>query len=238
MFRISRSFFGLCTERPFEWALIILVNLAFATWTDPTNAASNVWYTQIGQWHYRNKDSISGKSFIYHEMQVDGAQLGQATANVRLNFNFQDIRRCEADLILGPVPSSAGLLIQNKQTTYYFITEKGANLNFLRIDRYCNNRLSLLTSGMVEVSDSTRLKLWITSDSLYFGDNLTTIVIEKPPDFHTLNAVGFECPSGSVKVFDMRIEARNGSVKENFDEIMLVNLHLDKMFSNGVKKTK
>jgi hypothetical protein len=213
-----------------------MMALSSALWAVlPPKSPSIVWYTQIGQWHLRQKDSLPGKFFLFHDARIDGARSGQATANVRLNFAFRNIRRCETRIALGPAPASAGLLLQNKQVTYYFLAEKGAASDSLRICRFGDNRMVSLLSATVNISDTTRLTLALKGDSLFFGANRIMLSIATPPDYISLTAVGIECPLGSVKVFDVRIEARNAEVKEAFDKATLVNLHLDKMLMGGQK---
>ncbi len=237
MIIFRKALIRFCVYTPVVRTLVIMMAMLFVSWAvPPPESPPNVWYTQIGLWHLRQKDSLSGKSFLFHDSRIDGARSGQATANIRLNFNFRDISRCEAIFSLGPAPSSAGLLVQNKQATYYFLAQKEATSDSLRAERYCNGRIISLSSAAANVSDTTRLTLFIKEDSLYFGTHRTTIAIVKPPDFPRLTTVGFECPSGSVKVFDVRIEARNALVTEAFDKATLINLHLDKMLSSGVIK--
>jgi hypothetical protein len=206
--------------------------------TPSSNSPSNIWYTQIGQWHLRQKKSLSEKSFLFHDSRIDGARSGQATANARINFAFKDIRLCEARLTLGPAPASAGLLIQNKQVTYYFLVKRNPISDSLLLCRSRDTCMVPLFGIATKRSDTTHITLFVTVDSLKFDAGATKLSVVKPPEFQNLTAVGFECPQGSVKVFFAHIEAQNLVVKETFDKTTLVNLHLEKMFLGGVKNVK
>ena len=212
-----------------------MMALSAASWAapPPPKSPANVWYTQIGQWHIQQKNNLSGESFLFHDASIDGAQSGQATANVRFNYSFQGIRLCKVRLALGPAPATAGLLVQNKQATYYFLAQKGSASDSLRISRYSNSRMISLFSAATNISDTTWLTLTIKADSLVFRAHRTILSIAKPSDFPSLTAVGIECPQGSVKVFDVDIESQNTVVQETFDKATLVNLHLDKMLLDG-----
>jgi hypothetical protein len=221
---------------------VILATSAALIYTSPLRQSTpNVWYTQIGQWHLQRKDSLSGKPFFFHDSRVDGARSGQATANVRYNFNFEDIRRYEARLVLGPAPASAGLLVQNRQVTYYFFIEKAMAAiacDSLRICRYRENRTISLFAAAAKVPDTVNLTLSFKTDSLFFNASRIMASIAKPTDFPEPAVVGFECLQGTVKIVDAKIEARNAVVKENFEKATLVNLHLDKMLGGSGKKVK
>jgi hypothetical protein len=227
-----RVFFHVYACATSAQAFAFMIALSAASWA---LSPSNVWYTQIGQWHLVQKDSLSGTSFLFHDSRIDGALSGQATANVRLNLAIQDIRRCEARLSLGPAPATAGLLVQNKQVTYYFLAKKGTGFDSLRICRFRDNSMILLLGAKTTASDTTRLTLSITADSLCCGADTAVLSVAKPSDFPNPAFIGFECPQGSVKVFDMHVEAKNSTVKEPFDKATLVNLHLDKMLLHGGK---
>ncbi|MDD5673585.1 MAG: hypothetical protein PHC61_05455 [Chitinivibrionales bacterium] len=213
--------------------------------SDALKSPANIWYTQIGQWHLQHKDSArglqtapAGKSFLFHDARIDGARSGQATAKVRLNFVFQDIRRFEARLALGLAPTTAGLLVQNKQITFCFFAERGDLTDSLRIVRFDSGRGASLAAVAAKVLDTTRLRLFLRGDTLYFSADKTAIFIAKPPEFLSLTSIGFECLRGSVKVFDTFVQAQNAEVKESFDRATLVNLHLEKMFSGSSRKGK
>lgn len=222
----------------FRRAIAVTMALSLASWAASLpNPPLNVWYTQIGQWHIQPKNNLYEKSVIFHDSRIDGARSGQATANVRLNFAFQGIRLCEARLALGPAPALAGLLVQNKQVTYYFFVLKGTTSDTIRIFRNSNGRLVSIFSEVAKILDTTRITLNINADSLYFGVDGKSVRIIKPQDFSSLTTVGFECVLGSVKVFEVQIEARNSTIKETFDKTRLINLHLDKILSCNVKRT-
>jgi hypothetical protein len=204
------------------------------SWAAPP-PTSNVWYTQIGQWHLREKDSVSQNSFLFHDSRTDGARSGQATANVRLNVTLQNIRQFEARVALGPAPASVGLLVQNKRITYYFFVERKTTSDSLRICRLRDGPALTLLALAAKASDTMRLTLIAKPDSLYFEASGIVAAIAKPPEFQSFTFVGFECPQGSVKVFDAFVEAQNAVVKETFDRATLVNLHLDKVLSGGKK---
>jgi hypothetical protein len=84
-------------------------------------------------------------------------------------------------------------------------------------------------------SDTTQLTLIAKEDSLWCGVDSTRRSFPRPQDFPASAYVGFECPLGSVKVFDVYIESQNAFVKESFDKATLVNLHFDKMLLRGGK---
>jgi len=235
MVLFRRTFYQTCAFALIAQALAFIMALSAASWAapPPPKSPANVWYTQIGQWHIQQKNNLSGESFLFHDASIDGAQSGQATANVRFNYSFQGIRRCVVRLALGPAPATAGLLVQNKQATYYFLVQKGTASDSLRINRYSNSRMISLFSAATNISDTTWLTLTIKADSLVFGAHRTIVSIAKPPDFPSLTAVGIECPQGSVKVFDVDIESQNTAVEETFDKATLINLHLDKMLPGG-----
>jgi hypothetical protein len=224
-----------CATCAQAFAFMMALSAASCAAPPPAKSPSNVWYTQIGQWHLRQKDSLSGNSFLFHDSRIDGAVSGQATANVRLNFAFQGIRRCEVRLSLGPAPATAGLLVQNKQVTYYFLAQKGTASDSLRICRFRDNGMISLWGAKAKVSDMTRLTLYVKADSLCFGADTTVLSVAKPPDFPNPAFIGFECPLGSVKVFDVHVEARNYDMKEPLSKATLVNLHLNKMLLHGGK---
>jgi hypothetical protein len=239
MIIFRRASFQLYTCAQVAQVLAIMVALSAALLAmPPTKSPSNVWYTQIGQWHIWQKGSLSGRSFLFHDSRIDGARSGQATANVRFNFAFKDIRRCEAHLALGPAPASAGLLLQNKQVTYYFLIERKTTSDTLRICRSSDSRMVSLFGVAVNVSDTTLLTLSVKSDSLWLSADTIKLSVAKPPEFPNLSAVGFECPQGSVKVFYVHIEAQNNVVEESFGKATLVNLHLEKMLLGGGKNLK
>jgi hypothetical protein len=201
----------------------------------PQKTLANVWYTQIGQWRLHLKVGPAGESFLSHDSRIDGARSGQATANVRSNILFQDIHRCEARCALGPAPASTAFLVQNMRVTYYFLIQKGVASDSLKVFRFHDNCMILLRSVPANISDTTAFSVTLSADSLIFLNNPTKISIPKPLDFIQLTSIGFECFSGSVKVFDVTIEAQNILEKETFDKATLFNLHLDKMQSGADK---
>jgi hypothetical protein len=225
-------------------AFVFIIALSAASWAAPPLAKSpaNVWYTQIGQWHIRQKDSTDNpktasteKSFLFHDSRIDGARSGLATANVRINFEFKSIHKFDARISLGPAPATAGLLVQNKQVTYYFLVQRKAASDSLGIYCYRDNHMISLYRLATGASDTTRLTLTAREDSLWCGVDSIRLSFPRPQDFPASAYVGFECPLGSVKVFDVSIESQNAFVKESFDKATLVNLHLDKMLLHGGK---
>jgi|GEM_PF-2114473 len=200
------------------------------------NPVQKVWYTQIGQWRLIHDSIPSVNSYLFHDAATDGAKSGEATANVRLNFEFRNIKQCEARFAIGPAPALAGLLVQNKRVTYYFLIEKGKLGDSLRI---CRNQSGLMTSLFVapaKVSDTSTMTLRVTKDSLYLGDEWKSARVVLPPEFPELTIFGFECMQGTMKVFNARIEAQNDRFEESFEKATLINLHLDKLLSGHGKK--
>lgn len=200
-------------------------------------AKPDVWYTQIGQWHLQQSTKKStlhstqcDDSFLAFDNILDSARSGQATANVRLNKTIHDIKSITSRLALGPAPSTAGLLVQNKEVTYYFLLSRGANIDSLQIFRTCGNRMFFLAGSCINISDTSNLFLTAHTDSLVLRTDTFKLCIALPVDFSQLTAIGFECPKGSVKVFTACIESRDVSVNELFDTATLINLHLDRMF--------
>jgi hypothetical protein len=149
---------------------------------------------------------------------------------VRLNFEFSNIRRFDASIILGAAPARAGLLIQNKKITYLFLAKRGIVFDSLHIFRYSDHKMTLMASRRAMNHDTSQISIYIKEDSLYFGIPLSMIAVTKPSDFSGLTAIGFECPKGSVKVLSTYIEAANKIVTDSFDKASLVNLHLDRIF--------
>lgn len=234
-----------CVKFAQALAILILILPAALVLAAPVlQSASNVWYTQIGQWHLMQKDGIFEKSFFFHDSRVDGARSGQATANLRYNFCFENIRRYEVRLVLGSYPAKAGLLVQNKQITYYFLIKKAGAIekisacDSIQICRFKENRINSLFNSAATVLDTANLTLSVKADSLLFNASGTVASISKPTDFPEPAFVGFECPQGSVKIFNIKIDARNATVEETFTKAALVNLHLDRMFEKSVKKDK
>jgi hypothetical protein len=208
-----------------QWAFFLF--LVGAPRETPT---VNAWYTQIGFWHLQ-KDSIPGRSFIFHNAHLDGAQSGEATANVRYNKGFDGLTRFQARLALGPAPAVAGLLLQNKQVTYYFFIKKEKTRNFLQISRRKKQEMSTSFITPVTVSDTVAMELTVQQENLRIVAGKTTASVARPADLTGTLWIGFECMQGTVKVLGASAVSREGEMKETFDRASLVNLHLDNMFS-------
>ena len=187
------------------------------------------WYTQIGFWHLQ-KDSLSGKFFLFHNAHFDGAKSGQATANVRFNEGFVGIREFMGRIALGPAPASAGLLVKNKQTAYLFFIKKGKGRDYLQICRRNKAGTASIFIAPVTISDTVALRLLVKKDSLNVIAGRTTASMAKPSDFSGTQWIGFECLQGTVKVFEAAVASEEGEMKETFDHASLINLHLEKMF--------
>jgi hypothetical protein len=218
---------------------LVLISPAPARSSDSLSeprTAPSVWFTQIGQWHVSHKSSVPGRAFLFHNAQTDGARSGQATANVRFNFIFQDLRRYEARLALGPAPASTGLLVQDKTVTYYFLAQRKRIGDSLLICRSDKNRIVRLFAAGTNILDTMHLSLTIKADSIDFGSDKSLLSIAKPPDFPGKALVGFECPAGKVKIFAVSVEAQNSTVNDSFDNATLVNMHLDKQLRSRRKK--
>ena len=204
------------------------------------SANQDVWYTQIGQWHLQKsitkrtvRSSTIDVSFLSFDNQFDSARSGLATANVRLNKTIHDIQSFSARLAAGPAPSIAGLLIQNKESNYYFMLIRGKDSDSLQINLVRGNRIVFLASSCINISDTTNLSLVTHDDTLILRADKFRLCIAIPPDFSQLTSIGFECPKGSVKVFSACIESRDFSVDESFDNATLINLHLDRMLKKN-----
>lgn len=211
--------------------LAILTILQTITFSVPGDSQQSiVWYSQIGQWKITHKDSTNKESYLYHDASKDGASSGEATANVRLNFEFSDIKRFEARIVLGKSPTKAGLLIQNKKLTYLFLIKKGIVFDSLQISRDSNRTRTIIAAKRIMKEDTSNLLLYIQADTLYIGILSDKIAIVKPLDFSKLTIVGFECLKGNAKILGTHIEARNKVVTDSFDKALLVNLHLDRIF--------
>jgi hypothetical protein len=148
---------------PFTKLMVLALAIGAAPHEKP--AAEIAWYTQIGFWHH-HKDSLSGKSFIFHNANVDGAQSGQATANVRLNKGFEGIQKFQARMTLGPAPATAGMLVQNKQATYYFLIKKEKIGNYLQVRRRNKMEITAIFIAPVLIPDTVNLRLFVKNDSL------------------------------------------------------------------------
>ena len=197
------------------------------------DAVSTIWYTQIGAWHLVPNDSPgsmqSNRHYLFHDARSDGARSGEATANVRLNTVLKLVRYCEFELSLGPAQSTAGLLLQNKQLTLLFLAKKNTIYDSLLIYSINNRRAQIIGATATSIADTTKLTVYCNADSLWFGSKKSIISIARPEEFAGLTAVGFECQSGSVKVFSLYLEAANTVVNDSFDHAILYNLHLDNM---------
>jgi hypothetical protein len=203
----------------------VLVTAALSTQRPSLDA----WYTQIGFWHYQ-KDTVAGRSYIFHNAHIDGAKSGQATANVRFNKGFDGIREFIGRMALGPPPAWAGMLVQNKKTTYYFLVKKEKTGNFLQISRRNKEEVAGIFIATVSISDTVALRLLVKKDSLQIIAGRTTASMAKPSDFSGMQWIGFECLQGTVKVFEAAVASEKGEMKETFDHASLINLHLEKMF--------
>jgi hypothetical protein len=211
--------------------LSVMMAISIAVPAYPSNIPANDWYTQIGFWHLQ-KDTVSGRSFLYHNAHVDGAKSGEATANVRFNKGFQGLTKFEARMALGPAPSLAGLLIQTKPTTYYFFVKKEKTGTLLQICRRKKTELATVFVAPVSIPDTVLLQVNVKQDSLVINAGKTTASLAKPADFSGNQWVGFECLGGVVKVFSSLVVSKDGETMETFDHASLINLHLEKMFSS------
>jgi len=201
-----------------------------------SSPAPFAWFTQIGAWHLE-KDTVSGKSFLYHNARVDGARSGQATASVRLNHPFQEMRSFKARMALGPAPSMAGLLVKNKRISYLFLIQNNRKVDSLFVLSRKKEESSCILSARFNHLDTTDLSISVQKDSLRISASGTTVCMAKPAAFPKLETVGFECLSGIVRVFGATIEAKDTTYNENFSKATLINLHLEKMFS-GTKESR
>ena len=209
-----------------------------------SKTVSNVWYTQIGRWHYWPVDSMRTafsakrvKSYLYHDAVLDGASSGEATANVRLNSPFVDISRFEAIFMLGRSPAIAGMLLQNKQVTYYFFVKRGRDSDSLLIRQFRGMETTSLAAVAINYSDTTHMTVDISAQTVMAGVSDRFVSINKTADFKSLTTVGFECQSGSMRVYRAEVTAGNAEVTESFDRTTLVNLHLEKVIQ-GFKARK
>jgi hypothetical protein len=208
----------------------MVVAALLADTAHPAPPSDLTWYTQIGFWHYQ-KDTISGHSFIFHNTNLDGVKSGQATAKVRLNKGFEGLRTFGSRMTLGPAPASAGPLVQSRKSTYYFLIEKDKKRNFLEICRLNKTEMSSIFIAPVSVTDTVALRIFVKKDSLVIFGGKTTASLPRPADFSGTQWIGFECPQGTVKIFEAMVESNSGEMKETFDHAELLNLHLEKMFS-------
>jgi hypothetical protein len=216
--------------------LAIVVGIAAGATPQP-DTSINAWYTQIGSWHYQ-KDSVGGKSYIFHNADLDGAASGEATANVRLNKGFDNLYKFIGRMRLESEPSCAGLLVQNKKTTFYFLIKKEKTGDFLQISRRNKMEIASIFVTPVMLPDTFELCLSLTKDSLVIIAGKETASIARPADFSGQLWVGFECPQGTVKVFEAEVASDTGEIKEPFKKATLINLHLEKMFSGPSRKAK
>jgi hypothetical protein len=192
-------------------------------------ASIDSWFTQIGFWHLQ-KDTVSGRSFLYHNTHEDGAKSGEATANVRFNKGFEGLTKFEARLALGPAPSQSGLLIQTKPSTFYFFVKKEKTGTLLQICRRVKTEVATVFIAPVSIPDTVLLQVNVKQDGLVVNAGKTTASLAKPADFSGKQWIGFECLTGAVKVFSSLVVSKDGEMKETFGNASLVNLHLEKMF--------
>ncbi len=212
---------------PFIGAVIAALMTAAAP---PQKTPVIAWYTQIGAWRIQ-KDSVSGSSFLFHDAKIDGMQSGEATANVRLNKGFKGLREFDARLSLGPAPSVAGMLAQDKKITYYFLLKNGGTEDsLLTAFRRTGMNATRIISMPIRLQDTVMLRLSVANDSLRMIVGKTIASMKKPVDFPKVPYIGFECPKGSVKVFEVTVVSDDGEMKDAFGRAALVNLHLEKMF--------
>jgi hypothetical protein len=199
--------------------------------TPTQNPAIISWYTQIGTWHH-HKDSLGGKSYIFHDAGIDGLASGEATSNIRLNRGFENLGEFTGRLCLGPAPACAGLLVKNKKISCYFLIEKEKSGNFLKINRREKTEVAELFSFPVSVADTFELRLVLTKDSLNLVAGKITASVKRPVDLAGKLWIGFECVQGTIKVFGAEAASDAGVFKETFKTPTLMNLHLEKMFSS------
>ena len=189
----------------------------------------DAWYTQIGAWHHQ-KDSLFGKSFIYHDADLDGLSSGQATSNVRLNRGFNGLNKFIGRMCLGPAPAMAGLLVKNKKTAYIFLIKKENQGSFLQISRR-DKKVSPIFETPFSLPDTFELCLVLKKDSLIVSAEDKKTSIARPKDLSGRLWVGFECLQGAVKVFGAEAASDSGEIRETFEKATLMNLHLEKMFA-------
>ena len=217
----------------FFWAplVVTLVLLTVSSAGSRVDAVSTIWYTQIGAWHLVPKDSLgpmqSNRFYLFHDARSDGARSGEATANVRLNTVLKLIRHCEFEMSLGPAQSTAGLLLQDTQLTLLFLAKKNTIYDSLLIYSVNHHRAKIIGATATSIADTTKLTIYCNADTLWFGNKKSVISIARPEGFSRLTAVGFECQSGSAKIFSLYLEAANTVVNDSFDHAILYNLHLD-----------
>ena len=194
-----------------------------------------VWYTQIGRWQMLRNDR-SGRSFLFHNASEDGASSGQATANVRLNIAFNDIRTFRASMMLMPA-TEAGMLIQDKRVTYYFYVKKDGRNDSIAMYRCSGRSIEKIAAAPARLSDTLFLNVSADKDSVRFRVEGTAVSFANLPEFSALQWIGFECPTGSVMIFSAAVSARSESFNKSFDETGLINLNLDKMIrpASGAK---
>jgi hypothetical protein len=55
-------------------------------------------------------------------------------------------------------------------------------------------------------------------------------VKEENADFPVSAVIGFACNEGTVRIWETAADGENQTVRESFDTVPLVNLHLERMF--------
>ena len=216
----------------FKLAIIFIVLVVVPSLAQ--RPSTDAWFTQIGSWHYK-QDSLSGKSFIFHNASLDGAQSGEATSNIRFNRGFEGLVRFSGRISLSQSPACAGLLVQNRKTTFYFLIKKKNTSNSLEICQRSKSGLIPIFTNTVSIKDTIELFLHVKKDSLCLVAGNTSLSIIRPSDFSGTQWVGFECLQGAIKVFNAQISSASGEIKETFEKATFLNLHMEKMFT-PVKK--
>lgn len=212
-------------------ALVLGAYAGEATLPGKTGPRSSpgVWFTQLGRWHLV-KDSAGVRSHLFHNAALDGAQSGQANADIKYNRPFSRLERISVQFSLGSIRSCAGLLLKSGALAYYFMLDRSVGGDSLLVIRRFGKKDNQIASFAVTAADTQRLELTVSTDSLQLITGGVLKKIARPADLPDTLTMGLACREGSVSVWSIFIGSPSLAIDESFDSAMVINLGLERMF--------
>lgn len=202
-----------------------------------TRDTAFAWYSQVGRWHLV-RDTVSGSAHLFHDAAVDGAQSGQAKADLKYNHPFNRPTRISSHFSLGPRPSCAGVFLKSGSLAYCVMLDHGLCGDSLLIVRRFEKKRTRLAAFAVSTADPQRLEIRLSADSLRLIDGRASYAITRPADLPDTLTVGLACSEGSVSVRDVAITSASMTLEESFDSAMVINLGLERMFPGKGTRTR
>ena len=194
-----------------------------------TITSPSAWYSQVGRWHLV-RDTAAGSAHVFHNAAVDGAQSGEAVADLKFNRKFARPTHIATHLSLGPPSSCAGVLLKSRSLAYCFMLDHGTRGDSLLIIRRFEKKSARLAAFAVSIADTQRLEIRLSADSLRLISGKAEEAIPRPADLPDTLTVGMACSEGSVSLWDIAIESPSMTIKESFDSATVINLGLERMF--------